>query len=274
MVPAIGLYAVLLAYPLARVLINSFHDDATGAWVLSNYQNILTNPVFRNVMVTTTRTAGITTAICLALGYPTAYVIATAPRRLSQTLEFVVILPLMTSVLVRAFAWIALLQVNGPVEATLQGAHISSRPVGLLYNSTGVIIGMVHVMLPFAILPMVSVMRHIDKRLVQAASILGATPLHAFRTVFLPLSLPGVGAAAIICFLLSLGFYTTPAILGGGRNVMLAQLIDIEVNRLLAINQASALAITLILLAVVVVLLALAGRVVMSRLSLRTTVAS
>jgi putative spermidine/putrescine transport system permease protein len=143
---------------------------------------------------------------------------------------FCVLLPFWISVLVRSFAWLTILGPQGPINATLQGLGLTDEPVQLARNETGVLIAMVHVMLPYAILTLYANMRGIDAGLVSAARSLGASRFQAFRMVFLPLTRPGMIGAATLVFILSLGFYVTPAILGGGRVLMVAQYTAIQIS--------------------------------------------
>ncbi|MGB3483434.1 MAG: ABC transporter permease [Mycobacterium sp.] len=251
LIPLLVFYAALLVYPMGLVASRAFTSADTDAFSVENFTALVTEPVFRNVIFDTLRVATITTAFCVVRGYTVAYVICHLGR-IGRLLEALVIIPLMTSVLVRAFVWIALLEDRGIINSALKGLGIISAPVALVYNETGVIIGMVHVMLPFTIIPMIAVFRSIDPRLARASESLGANPWTTFWRVYLPLSLPGVYAGGALCFVLSLGFFTTPAMLGGGQTMLLAQLIDVQIQRLLQLNQASALALSLIALALIV----------------------
>lgn len=251
LLPLLMFYAALLVYPMCLVGYRAFTSADTGQYTLENFAALVTEPVYRNVIFDTLRVATITTMFCVVLGYVAAYVICHLGR-LGRLLEALVLIPLMTSVLVRAFVWIALLEDRGIVNSILVNLGIVAEPIALVYNETGVIIGMVHVMLPFTIIPMIAIFRSIDPRLAQASESLGANPWTTFWRVYLPLSLPGVFAGGTLCFVLSLGFFTTPAMLGGGQTMLLAQLIDVQVQRLLQLNQASALALSLIALAVAV----------------------
>jgi putative spermidine/putrescine transport system permease protein len=259
LLPLLMFYAALLVYPMSLVASRAFTRADTGAFSLDNFTRLVTEPVFRNVIVDTLRVATITTVCCVVLGYVVAYVICHLGP-MGRFLEALVIIPLMTSVLVRAFVWIALLEDRGIVNTTLMTLGITDAPIALVYNETGVLIGMIHVMLPFTIIPMIAVFRSIDPRFAQASESLGANPWSTFWRVYLPLSMPGVAAGGALCFVLSLGFFTTPAMLGGGQTMLLAQLIDVQIQRLLQLNQASALALSLIVLALIVWLLVSALR--------------
>ena len=151
-----------------------------------------------------------------------------------------------TNLLVRLYAWIVLLQKMGVVNAVLLRLGMVEQPLPLVYNLTGVIVGMVHVLLPFMILPLYSVMKGIDPSLMAAAQNLGGTPAQAFRRVFLPLTYPGIGAGTLIVFMLSIGYFVTPALLGGLKETFIAQLIEQQVNVLIDWNFAAALAVLLL----------------------------
>jgi putative spermidine/putrescine transport system permease protein len=174
-----------------------------------------------------------------------------------------VLLTFWLSVLVRAFAWVMILRPEGPVNGALLALGLVERPVQLVRNEIGVVIGMVHYMLPYAVLPLYANMQGIDRRLVAAARGLGASPFTAFRRVFLPLNRPGIVGAGLLVFVFSLGFYITPAILGGGRTTMIAEYIGIQIQATLRWGLATMLASTL--LVTVFLMIALMSRVVSLR---------
>jgi putative spermidine/putrescine transport system permease protein len=175
-------------------------------------------------------------------------------------LTFFVLLPLWISVLVRAFSWVTLLSSNGVINQALLAAGVISEPLALLRNELGVIIGMVHYMVPFAVLPLYSNMRGIDLRLIAAARLLGASQGSAFRRIFLPLSMPGVVAAGVLVFIFSMGFYVTPALLGGGRVFMIAEYIGVQITQ--TINWGLGTMLATLLLVCILTLMALLGRLV------------
>ncbi len=167
----------------------------------------------------------VVTLVCILLGYPVAYMIATAPPRLAKYLILLVLLPFWTSLLVRTAAWVIVLQKSGVVNDTLIGLGLIEEPLALIFNRTGVYISMVHILLPFMILPLYSVMKGIPGDHVRAAASLGATPRSAFLSVYLPQTVPGLAAGCLLVFVISLGFYITPMLIGGGSDQMLAYLI-------------------------------------------------
>ena len=247
--PAVLAMAAFYLWPLAKVLWISVTDPVPG---LQNYERLLTSEAAQRVMRTTARISLMTTAITLVLGYVLAYAMVHAGPRLLRWLTFLVLLPLWISVLVRAFAWVTLLRSNGLVNTWLQQAGLVDAPVALLRNELGVMIGMVHYMIPFAVLPLYAGMRGIDLHLVAAARGLGAGPWEAFARVFLPLSMPGVVGAGMLVFIFSLGFYVTPAILGGGRVLMVSEYIGVQILNTVRWGFATMLASTLLFCVVLV----------------------
>ncbi|WP_410017139.1 ABC transporter permease [Pseudomonas sp. 5P_3.1_Bac2] len=196
------------------------------------------------------RTIGISTSItliCLLLAYPVAWLLANLPAQQSKRLMLLVIVPFWTSLLVRTTAWYVLLQPNGVVNSLLSGLGLVSEPLQLMFNRTGVLIGMTHIMLPFMILAIYSVMKGISPIYLRAAQSLGAKPLTAFVRTYIPQTLAGVGAGCFLVFVLSLGYYITPALLGGAGDEMISQLISLQTNQQLNWGLAGALSVYLVL---------------------------
>ena len=191
------------------------------------------------------------TLICLLLGYPVAYVITIAPPGISRLMLLVVLLPLWTSLLVRTTAWVVLLQTDGLINDLLINLSIVEERLQLIFSRAGTVISMTHIQLPFTILPMYSVMRGIPQAQLRAARSLGAPPLAAFWRVYVPQSLPGVGAGALITFILSLGYYITPALVGGPTDQMISNFIAIYINRELNWGLACALGVVLLVVTLV-----------------------
>jgi ABC-type spermidine/putrescine transport system permease subunit I len=245
LVPALLVLVVLFVYPLLGILHRSVYK--TG-YTLDFYRQIVRVPVYLTVIGLTFRTAALVTLLCLLLGYPLAYVLAGLRPRLGRLLLIVVILPFFTSIIVRTYAWMVLLGRNGVVNQWLVALGLADRPLPLLYNQAGVLVGMTYVLLPFMVLTLFSVMRSIDPGLVRAAHSLGASRLQAFRRVFLPLTLPGIAGGTLLVFILSLGFFITPALMGGPSDIMIAMLIEREVEITLNWSFASALAVILLAL--------------------------
>ena len=255
--PAAAMMFGFYLYPIAKVLWISVTEPRPG---LDNYQRLLDSESVQRVLWVTARIGVTTTALALVLGYAVAYAMVHAGGRTLRWLTFFVLFPLWISVLVRAFAWVTLLRSNGLVNQGLLNLGLIAEPLALVRNELGVTIGMVHYMIPFAVLPLYSSMRSIDLRLVAAARGLGAGPLQAFLRVFLPLSLPGIVGAGILVFIFSLGFYVTPAILGGGRILMVAEYIGVQILNTLRWGLGAMLATTL--LVSVLLLMAALGRLV------------
>lgn len=240
----IGFLAALYLYPLSQLL-------AQGLWenglTLKYLRQVVEAPAYLRILYWTVRMAAITSVLCLAFGYPVAYLVASAGPRRRNLILALIILPFWTSSLVRAYAWIALLGRGGIVNTTLLASGVIEAPLSLVFNSVGLYVGTVHIMLPYMILSLYTVMHGIDRSLVRAAQTLGASPARAFVRVFLPLSLPGVAAGLLLVFVLTLGFFITPAILGGLRDETVVMLIEKLMNELMNWRRAAALA-TLLLL--------------------------
>ncbi len=226
LLPAFLLMTVFYVVPILQVLTISVTEPQPG---FGNYAALLTNMGVQRVIATTLRICVITTAVALLLGYALAYVITLAPPWAQRWWLLGVLLPLWISVLVRAFAWVTLLRRQGLVNEGLQAAGIIDQPLPLVWNEFGIIVGMVHYMVPYAVLPMLASMREIDPRLLAASRGLGASRFTTFGRVFLPLSSPGLIAAGVLVFIFSLGFYITPAILGGGKTLMAAEWIKLQI---------------------------------------------
>ncbi|MGX8013645.1 ABC transporter permease [Mesorhizobium sp. ORM8.1] len=181
--------------------------------------------IYRDVFARTFMISSIVTVLCLILGFPVAYLLAALPPNRSNLLMICVLLPFWTSLLARTCAWIVLLQSQGVVNDTLQWLGIINEPVRLVYNRFGVYVAMTHILLPFMILPLYSNMKAISPAYMRAAASLGASPMIAFRRIYLPQTLPGVGAGTLLVFILALGYYITPALVGGGGDQMISYFI-------------------------------------------------
>ncbi len=190
--------------------------------------------VFGRILLRTFQISVVVMLTCLLLGYPLAYWLSTLPARKANVLMILVLVPFWTSILVRVAAWIVLLQREGLINKALLGLHVVAEPLALLFNRTGVIIAMTHILLPFMILPLYSVMKSVPPTYVRAAVSLGSTPLAAFVRVYVPQTYAGIGAGALLVFILSIGYYVTPALLGGADDQMLsyyiAQYTNVDVN--------------------------------------------
>jgi putative spermidine/putrescine transport system permease protein len=248
--PAVLLLLVFYIAPIAQVLAISFSEPEPG---FGNYERLFTSESVQRVILTTLRICLITTVLALLLGFAVAYAITLASPRARSWWMLAVLVPLWISVLVRAFAWVTLLRRQGLVNDTLMSWGLISEPLPLVWNEFGILVGMVHYMVPFAVLPMLSAMREIDPRLLAAARGLGATRGQVFRQVFLPLSMPGVIASGVLVFIFSLGFYITPAILGGGKTLMVAEWISLQILDLIRWGLGTMMA-TMLIVAILVTL--------------------
>jgi putative spermidine/putrescine transport system permease protein len=202
----------------------------------------------------------VVTALCLVLGYPLAYKLASLPTGISNLLLILVLLPFWTSLLVRTGAWVVLLQREGPVNGLLQALRLTDQPLQLVYNRFGVYVAMVHILLPFMVLPLYSVMRGIPREYMRAAASLGAAPTRAFLQVYLPQTVPGIGAGCLLVFILAIGYYITPALVGGTNDQMVSYFVAFFTNQ--TINWGMAAALGAVLLLATSVLFALYARLV------------
>ncbi len=230
---AVPFFAViLLAFllPLAMLLRESAFVPAP---TLANYAKVFDEPVYLRVMLRTLRISALVTVVTLLLAYPLAWLMARSRGLLLGLLLAAVLLPLWTSVLVRTYAWLVLLQRNGIINQALQSLGLVDSPVQFLYTEGAVVLAMSHVLLPFMILPLYAALRGIPDDYSRAARMLGADGFATFRTVILPLSLPGVASGCLMVFLLALGFFVTPALVGGPRQMMLATLVQQQVTEML-----------------------------------------
>src|SRR2546421_5458190 len=243
LLPALIALGVFFVYPLFGILLRSVYKNG---YTLESYRQIVGTGVYLTVIGLTFRTAAVVTLLALLLGYPLSYVLATVRPRLARVLVVIVVLPFLTSIIVRTYAWMVLLGSNGVVNQYLLAFGVTRAPLRVLYNQAGVILGMTYVLLPFMVLTLASVMRGIDPALVRAAHSLGASRWQAFRRVFLPLSVPGIAGGTLLVFILSLGVFITPALMGGPSDVMIAMLIEREVEITLNWSFASALAVILL----------------------------
>ncbi|WP_270933534.1 ABC transporter permease [Falsiroseomonas oryzae] len=253
----LAVLAVLYLYPLATVLWLSVTEPRPG---LQNFSRLVESAALQRILWNTARISIITTAIALVVGYAIAYALVHMDGRRRAIMLGALLASFWLSVLIRSFAWLTLLQSRGVVNSTLMGMGLIDAPIPLVRNEFGVVLGMVHYMIPYAALPMYASMQAMDLRLVPAARSLGASRWQSFRRVFLPLSLPGVFSAGVLCFIFSLGFYVTPALLGGGRVIMIAEYIAVQIQETLNWGLGTMLATTLLLS--VLLLLAAVSRIV------------
>ena len=245
--PALFLIGIVMVVPVAWLFWLSA-VGADGTLSMENYERLWQSKSYARIFLTTFQVAFVTTGICMLIGYPLTYMMAQLPRRAANIAMICVLLPFWTSLLVRTYAWLVLLQRKGLVNTWLIDAGIIDTPLRLVHNFTGNIIGMSQIMLPFLILPLYASMRAIDQDFVKAAANLGAGPFNAFWRGFLPLSLPGLFAGMLLVFVLSLGFFVTPVVLGGGRIIMVAMRIEKSISLYSNWGAASALAVVLLIM--------------------------
>ena len=251
--PALVLLLVFFLFPVVRML--GFSVEAGSfEW----YAKALGEGLYIGVFWNTFEIALLVTGICLLLGYPLGFLIATTTPAWATAGFIFVLLPLWTSILVRTYAWMVLLGRNGVFNRWLIDAGIITDPLPLLHNFTGVLIGMVHVLLPYMVLPIYGAVRRLDPAIVTAAQGLGASNWRIFWRIYVPLTLNGIFAGSVLVFVLSLGFFITPALLGGGRVMMIAVLIEQQVRETL--NWPFAAALSFVLLAFTFAVYALAQR--------------
>ncbi len=227
--PGLLYLGIFLLVPLGTIVFYAFMQRGRFGGIvyeptLRNFTRAL-DPIFVNVLLDSLVIAGITTLLALLLGYPTAYVIASLPRRWRTVALIAVVLPFWTNFLIRTYAWIVLLNSEGPVNQTLTGLGVVDRPLTLLYTQPAVIAGLLYAYLPLMILPLYSSIERLDPELREAASNLGAGTVRVFRDITLPLTLPGVLTGCIFVFVPSLGNFVIPELLGGGKTVMVGNLI-------------------------------------------------
>ena len=250
--PSLITILIVVFIPVFWLSSLSFFDRA-GDFSWENYERIFQSQLYIKTFIVTLKISFITLFFCILLGYPLCYWLSQLPDRLASILMIFVLLPFWTSILVRTYAWLVILQRNGIINDTLLSIGWIDEPLQLAHNLTGSIIGMVHILLPFFILPLFASMRSIDNNFIRAAISLGSTPRGAFWRIFFKMSLPGFFAGTVLVFVLALGTYVTPALLGGGKIQMLAQRIDSTIMLYSNWGAASALGVVLLILAFAII---------------------
>jgi putative spermidine/putrescine transport system permease protein len=251
-VPAILFLVVFFLVPLVTMSVRSV-TDPPGAG-LTNYETFFAQEAYVRILINTFWIALLATVTCLLVGYPFAYLMTIAPGRVAGLLLIAVLLPFWSSLLVRTFAWQVILRDTGIINRFLLDLGLIKEPLALIRTTLGVLIGMTHILLPFMVLPLYAVMRRIDPEFGRAAANLGATPTTAFLRVFLPLSLPGIVAGCLLVFILALGFYITPALLGGLKDQMISQLIVQQIQQRLDWGFGTAMSVLLVGITLVILL--------------------
>ncbi|MBB3065453.1 MULTISPECIES: ABC transporter permease [Limibacillus] len=258
--PAMVSVAFLLVVPVAFVVVYSFwlRTSVGGeqpGFYLDNWVEVLTDSFYRDILFSTLRIAGITTILCALLGYPAAFFVANTRFRNKALLLLLLMLPFWISYIIRTMSWINILGVSGAFNYLLEALSLTDEPLQMLYNEVTVILGLLHFLLPFMILNIYVSLDGMDRDLVPAARSLGTTPWQAFLEVTLPLSMPGLAAGGLLCFVLGSGTYITPLVLGGPTDAMFANLIYEAIITQLNWPLGSALSIVLLLILGSVVLL-------------------
>jgi putative spermidine/putrescine transport system permease protein/spermidine/putrescine transport system permease protein len=241
--PALLLLGALLFMPVGWLFWLSLYDE--GGFGLGNYLRMIEEPAYITVFVVTFQLSLLVTVLAVLLGYPVAYMIALLPGRWATVCLMLVLVPFWTALLVRTYAWLVLLQRRGIINTTLMKWGLIEAPLPLVHNFTGTAIGMLHIMLPFLVLPLYANMKVLDRDYVRAAASLGAGPVSAFWRVYLPLTIPGLAAGTVMVFVLCLGFYITPQFLGGGRVTTISMKIQQNVATYFDWGAASSLGVVL-----------------------------
>jgi putative spermidine/putrescine transport system permease protein len=222
LLPALALILLFFVLPVAALLLRSILEPVPG---LQNYAQLLGSSTYLRIFFNTFLVAGIVTIVSTIIGYPVAWALAIMPQGWSRLVFSILILSMWTNLLARTYAWMVLLQRTGVINKTLMALGVIDQPLTMVNNLFGVTVGMTYIMLPFVIMPLIGVIRSIDPAILRAAALCGANSLQCFTRVLLPLSLSGIAAGALMVFVMSLGYFVTPALLGGTANMMLAEMI-------------------------------------------------
>lgn len=242
-VPAVALLAIFFLIPVLMLLLRSVFEPVTG---FQNYQELFGSSAYRKVFVNTFLVSTVVTVVTLVIAFPVAWLLVILPRRWSLLIFGIVLLSMWTNLLARTFAWLVLLQSTGLINRTLMTLGVIAAPLPLVNNLIGVTIGMTYIMLPFMIMPLHATMSGLDPAVLRASALCGANKWQVFRHVLLPGCIPGLAAGSLMVFVMSLGYFITPALLGGSSNMMLAELIAQLVQSLLNWGLGSAAAFVLL----------------------------
>lgn len=254
--PAAAIITLIVFLPTLWLFGLSFVEGE--AFSFAHYQRMIDSPAYFKIFYQTFEISIVVTGLALLLGYPLAYLMSQLPRTAANICLILVFIPFWTSLLVRTYAWLVLLQRKGLINSWLLDLGVTDTPIRLVHNYTGTVIGMLHIMLPFLVLPTYNALKSIDRNYLLAAANLGASPVRAFWTVLFPLSLPGVIAGSLLVFILCLGFYVTPALLGGGKVTMVS--MQIQQNAALYFDWGAASALGVVLLVATVLIFVVIGR--------------
>ncbi len=257
--PTLVLLLLVFLVPILWFLIASLAELGSLAEIWEEAEAVLFSGAVGGAILNTNWIAGIVTLLVLIIGYPMSYALSRAKGLVFTAILLCIVLPYFTSTIVRTYAWMVLLGRNGLINQVLLGLGLVHEPLQLMYNRTGVIIGMTYVLLPYMVLTLFAAMKAVDARLLQAAEGMGASPATVFFRVFMPLTMHGVIAGVLITFILAIGFFITPALMGGPGDIMIAMLIEREVE--LTYNWPTAALMTIVLLTVTLILYAVYARI-------------
>ncbi|WP_018897976.1 ABC transporter permease [Rhizobium sp. 2MFCol3.1] len=244
--PPLLFLALFFVLPLCVLFAISLTTPVFG---LQNYQKLLGDSTYFRVLGNTFTVSATVTIVALLIGYPVAWLLAIMPSRGARILLSIILISMWTNLIARTYAWMVLLQNTGAINRALINIGLIDRPLPLINNLFAVVVGMTYIMLPFVILPIRTTMMSIDPSMMKAASLCGARPYQVFFRVLLPLSMPGIGAAALMVFVMTLGYYVTPSLLGGASNIMLGEMVAQQMLTLLDWGLGSAAAFLLLAIA-------------------------
>jgi ABC-type spermidine/putrescine transport system permease subunit I len=247
-IPLLLLFLLFFDIPLLLTLGWSFREGRQGGVTVDHYVEVIQSPLYLPVIWRTFGMAATVAAVCGLLGYPLALWMSRLPSGRQIVALACVVVPFWVSILVRTYAWIVVLGNGGMVNRVLKDLGLTTAPISFLYNEFGVVVGMTNVLLPYLVLPLFAAMLRVDKRLLHVAATLGASQREIFWRVFFPITLPALAASLVLIFILSLGFYITPAILGGGKVPMVANMMDYLINRYPRWELAAAISVCLLLM--------------------------
>lgn len=249
--PGLLFLGLVFILPVVGVFLRGITEPVLG---LQNYAELLDSSTFYNILGNTFLVAVLVTIFSILLGFPVAWLITIAPGRIARLILAVVLLSMWTSLLARTYAWLVLLQGGGVINKMLMASSIVDQPIPMVNNLAGIVIGMTYIMIPFVVLPLQTSMAAVDRTVLQAASVCGARGHMVFGRVFLPLVTPGLAAGGTMVFVMSLGYYVTPALLGGAKNMMLAEYIVQQVLTYLEWGIGGAAAVILLVIALAIYL--------------------
>jgi len=252
LLPAISLTLIIIIFPVFELFQSSFFDPD---FTTKNIKKFFSKKLYIKVLFNTVKISLGTTFLCFILGYPTAYFIAHSNKKFRGIFLFLILLPFWISILIRSYSWMAVLGIEGVINTIFISIGVLEKPIRMLYTTGTVYLAMVQIMLPIMILTAYSTMIRIEEDYIKAARILGANPIQAFLKIYFPLSFSGVASGSIIIFILSMGFFITPALVGGKKDMMIGNLINFQINQLLNWGFASFIGLVLLLTTLIIVLL-------------------